>query len=215
LTASLRDGARYSADAVTMGYGFLPADELLRLLGCRHRYDAIRDQLVTERDANCRTSVPEVLAVGDCCGLGGALAAEAEGTIAGAAVAGRLAGGGVARARMKLARQRRFQTGLWRLFAAHRPGLSGADAQTVICRCEEVGLEAIDGAVADGAGSLGALKRATRAGMGRCQGRYCGPLLAGLVHDRLGRPLDELAFFAPRPPIKPVPLAIIAAEVAA
>ena len=68
----------------------------------------------------------------------------------------------------------------------------------------------IDAAMADGAASPAAVKRATRTGMGRCQGRYCGPLLAGLLHQRTGRPLDELSFFAPRPPIKPVPLAAIA-----
>jgi hypothetical protein len=46
--------------------------------------------------------------------------------------------------------------------------------------------------------------------MGRCQGRYCGPLLAELLHARIGRGLDELAFFAPRPPVRPVPLGAIA-----
>ena len=91
LAATLADGSRHTVDAVTMGYGFLPANELLRLLGCRHRFDPARGQLVTERDPDGRTSVPGVLAVGDCCGLGGAMAAQAEGVIAGAAAAGRSA----------------------------------------------------------------------------------------------------------------------------
>ena len=211
LDATLGDGSRHAVDVVTMGYGFLPSNELLRLLGCRHRFDAARGQLVTERDADCRTSVPDVLAVGDCCGTGGALAAEAEGTIAGAAASGRPAVAEVARARSALARQRRFQAGLWQLFAAPRVGLAYARADTIVCRCEEVTLASVDGAITDGAASLGAIKRATRCGMGRCQGRYCGPLLAEHLHERLGRPLDELAFFAPRPPIKPVPLSTIAA----
>ena len=41
-------------------------------------------------------------------------------------------------------------------------------------------------AMADGAETPGAVKRATRLGMGRCQGRYCGPLLAEHLHERLG-----------------------------
>jgi D-hydroxyproline dehydrogenase subunit alpha len=210
LVARLSDGTRFDADAVSMGYGFLPANELLRLLGCRHRYDPGRDQLVTERDPDCRTTVPGVLAVGDCCGLGGARAAEVEGVIAGAVAAGKPRSDGVARVRSILARQRRFQAGLWRLFAASCPDLAAADSHTIVCRCEEVTLAEIDAAMADGAASPAAVKRATRTGMGRCQGRYCGPLLAGLLHQRTGRPLDELSFFAPRPPIKPVPLAAIA-----
>ena len=56
--------------------------------------------------------------------------------------------------------------------------------------------------------------------------RYHGLLIAALpaplgrmnmlshLYERLGRPLDELAFFAPRPPIKPVPLSTIAEETA-
>ena len=119
-----------------MGYGFLPSNELLRLLGCRHRFDAARGQLVAERDADCRTSVPGVLAVGDCGETGGALAAEAEGTIAGAAAAGRPAGAEVARAQSALARQRSFQAGLWQLFAPPRVGLAYARADTIVCRCE-------------------------------------------------------------------------------
>ena len=110
-----------------------------------------------------------------------------------------------------LARQRRFQAGLWRLFAAAPPSLATVTPDTVVCRCEEVALAAIDAALAAGATSLAALKRATRVGMGRCQGRYCGPLLAELLHERAGLPLDEYAFFAPRPPVRPVPIGAIAA----
>ena len=204
LGVTLDDGSRWQADAVAMGYGFLPANELLRLLGCRHRYDPGRGHLVTERDGQCRTSIPDVLAVGDCCGLGGAQAAEAEGAIAGAAAVGRPPDPQALRA---LARQRRFQAALWRMFAAPCNGRALADP---VCRCEEVELAAIDAALAAGATSLAAIKRATRAGMGRCQGRYCGPLLAGLLHERTGRALDEFAFFAPRPPVRPVPIGAIA-----
>jgi NADPH-dependent 2,4-dienoyl-CoA reductase/sulfur reductase-like enzyme len=217
-TTSDGGGETYAADAVTMGYGFLPANEILRLLGCRHVYDSARGYLVTVRDADGRTSVPAVLGVGDGCGLGGARAAEAEGAIAGLAAAkavGRSATAAMARARQRalseLARECRFQAALWQLFQAPYPGLTLAAPATMVCRCEEVKLGEIEAALADGAAALGTLKRRTRAGMGRCQGRYCGPLLAQLLQARTGAPLDELAFFAPRPPIRPVPLDAIAA----
>ena len=59
---------------------------------------------------------------------------------------------------------------------------------------------------------MGEVKRCTRLGMGPCQGRYCGPVLAALLAERCGRPLDEMAFFAPRLPAKPVPIAELARE---
>jgi NADPH-dependent 2,4-dienoyl-CoA reductase/sulfur reductase-like enzyme len=207
LHARLDDGSAWDVDTVAMGYGFLPANELLRLLGCRHRYDPARGHLVAERDAHCRTTVPDVLAVGDCCGLGGAAAAEAEAAIAGAAAVGRKPDPQAQRA---LARHRRFQAALWAMFAAPPADWAATDAATAVCRCEEVELGAVQAALSAGATSLAAIKRATRAGMGRCQGRYCGPLLAELLHQRTGRSLDELAFFAPRPPVRPVPLGAIA-----
>ncbi|MDE0009144.1 MAG: (2Fe-2S)-binding protein, partial [Gammaproteobacteria bacterium] len=57
---------------------------------------------------------------------------------------------------------------------------------------------------------IGSLKRRTRAGMGRCQGRYCGPVIAALIAERTDTLLDEFSLFAPRPPVKPVPIGAIA-----
>ncbi|HEX4569673.1 MAG TPA: 2Fe-2S iron-sulfur cluster-binding protein, partial [Dongiaceae bacterium] len=76
---------RFEVDAVAMGYGFLASNEVLRTLGCAHRFDPARGHLVTERDGEGRTSIPEIYAVGDCAGMGGAPVAEAEGIIAGLA----------------------------------------------------------------------------------------------------------------------------------
>jgi NADPH-dependent 2,4-dienoyl-CoA reductase/sulfur reductase-like enzyme len=200
--------SRFHVDAVLMGYGFLPSNELLRALGCRHDYDANRDHLVTWRNEGCETSVAGVHAVGDCCGLGGARAAADEGMIAGWAVA-RALGRPVdqrqlAAARNRLVRHRRFQTALWQVFAAPRSQARRAEPDTILCRCEEVTLGAVENALADGEPSIGEVKRRTRLGMGRCQGRYCAPVLAALLAERQERPIDELAFFAPRLPARPV-----------
>lgn len=211
LRATLRSGARFVADTVLMGYGFMPANELLLALGCRHEFDPARGHLATLRDADCRTSVANVFGVGDCCGLGGARAAVEEGVLAGAAAAQALGralspaqAGAVADARARLARQRAFQAALWRLYAAPRSQAEPARPETVICRCEEVTLGALEAACADGAPDIGEVKRRTRAGMGACQGRYCAPVLAAMLAGRQGRALDAHAFFAPRAPAKPI-----------
>ena len=208
---------RLRADVVGMGYGFQPSSELLRMLGAAHDYDGARGQLVTRRRLDGATTVPAVYAVGDCCGLVGARAATEEGTIAGLAAArslglGRLPSlaGVEASSRRRLVRARRFESALWSLFAAPRFEHELSRTDTPICRCEEVSRGQLDAALADGRPALAELKQRTRVGMGPCQGRYCAPVLAAFLAERHGRPLDEFAFFAPRPPVKPVAIGDLA-----
>ena len=44
----------------------------------------------------------------------------------------------------------------------------------------------------------------TRVGMGRCQGRYCGPLVVKMLAERTKREPDRWSWFAPRFPVKPL-----------
>jgi D-hydroxyproline dehydrogenase subunit alpha len=207
------DGPAFDVDALCVGYGFHPSGELARALGCTQRWDEASRMLVTIRDTDCRTSIPEVFVAGDGGGLGGARVAQAQGRLAGWAAA---AGCGfapdpraVAGQRDALARHQRFQAALWTVYRA--PDLSWhlADDATILCRCEEVPKGAV-AAAADAEGDSGAAKRATRCGMGRCQGRYCAPILAGAAASAAGLPLDEAFHFAPRAPAKPVALSAIA-----
>lgn len=203
--------ARVEADAVCMNFGFQPQNEILRLLGATMQFDARFDQLRPDRSDEMETSVPGVYAIGDCCGLGGAPAAAVEGRIAGRAAAG----GQVASAadRAELAGHRAFQDALWTVYDAAPPQLETVAAETIVCRCEEITKGALDAALSDGHTDIGAVKRATRVGMGRCQGRYCAPALAGYMARRTGADVQDLSFFAPRIPIKPVGIGtLVAAE---
>jgi hypothetical protein len=86
-----------------------------------------------------------------------------------------------------------------------RPGLLKlADADTTLCRCEDVTAGAVDAAVADGACTLSALKVVTRCGQGPCQGRICERLVAARV--------PEPERFSARAPIRPIPLGLLMAE---
>lgn len=200
------------ADAICVGEGFAPANELVRLLGCA--LDLRREgfaRLEVRRDDAGATSQRDVFVVGEAGGFGGAHIAMAQGRLAGAEAARRL-GRNVAddvRARRSLARHRRFQKALWGVFAAGDAGLSRAEAETVVCRCEAVALGEIRTAIAErGIRDLATLKRLTRAGMGRCQGRYCLPRLVELVEPARG----EADLPAPQMPLRPVPLAALAVE---
>ena len=75
-----------------------------------------------------------------------------------------------------------------------------------VCRCEEIGDDEIRGAVAAGARGVNDVKRATRAGMGACQGIYCVPAIAALVAAETGLPIERIAPMTARPPARLLPL---------
>ncbi|MEM9758982.1 MAG: 2Fe-2S iron-sulfur cluster-binding protein [Pseudomonadota bacterium] len=206
--------AVYDCDALCIGYGFLAQSELAR---------ALRGVTLVHGDAEASpagqvalTDAGQTLLIGDAGGLGGARVAMAQGALAGLAVARQLgyeAPGGLTaadRGRRLLARHRAFQRALWSFYDAPGSALAAAEPDTIICRCESVTLGCLQTLRAKGVGSLGALKRESRAGMGRCQGRYCGALLRETMG--LGE-LDDVSNFAPRPPFKPMTVGELAAEV--
>jgi thioredoxin reductase len=204
----------FDVDAVCVGLGFMPGNELARLLGAAHRIDPHTGGYVIERSGNGRTSLDAVWVIGDSGEVRGAKVAEAVGLLAGADVARSLGRAprdprAVRRAGRRHARQLRFQRALWRLYAAPALFAQLAEPDTVVCRCESVPLAAIDTAVA-GTRTAGAVKRMTRAGMGRCQGRFCGFVVADRVASATGVAVTAFAGFAPQPPIRPTPIAVLA-----
>ena len=64
----------------------------------------------------------------------------------------------------------------------------------IICRCESVTegeiVDAIHGKVP--AVNIDAIKRRTRAGMGRCQGGFCMPYVMRLIEKETGKPMTEI-----------------------
>ena len=85
-----------------------------------------------------------------------------------------------------------------------------AAAPRHVCRCEEIGEEEIRAAIAAGARSVNDVKRRTCAGMGLCQGIFCVPAIATLLHADTGAPLDRIAPLTARPPVRPLPLEALA-----
>ena len=207
----------FDADLLCIGYGFLSSLELPRLLGCEMLYHPPQGQYLPRHTAEMESSVSGVFVAGETTGIGGADLALAEGEVAGLAAA-RLLGHTLGADRQRemaaaQARRRRllgFARMLEELFVM-RPGIYQlAEADTPLCRCEEVTLEEIQAAVRRGAKSVRAVKGTTRVGMGPCQGRMCNDLVAQVVAHETGRPLREVLDITPRPPIKPLPLGVLA-----
>ena len=201
-------------DALCMNDGFEPQNEILRLLGAKMTYDPGFGHLRCARSETLETNIPGLFAVGDCAGLGGAPAAMAEGRIAGHAAAaglGFVTASSTETDQLALNRHRRFQHWLWQLFSSAPQDHATTPDDTILCRCEEISFSEGRAGLATSPGHMGTLKRATRVGMGRCQGRYCGPVAARLVASAKGEALEDRSYFAPRVPIKPVSIAAILA----
>ena len=203
----------FEIDAVCLGYGFIPSSELARTLGCATRVDNRSGALVVQRDSSGRTSIRGVWVVGDGGSIGGANVAEAMGTLCGLDVArhlGLAVDDALARTTSRtLARSQRFQRALWRQYNAPALRDQLATADTVICRCEEVTLGELVN-TDEWLDAAGTLKRVTRAGMGKCQGRYCAPIVNEIAARRSRSTLDERSGFAPQWPLHPTPVATMA-----
>ena len=80
----------------------------------------------------------------------------------------------------------------------------------LICRCEEIRVADARAMVRGGAHSVNDVKRRARAGMGVCQGIYCMPAIAQLIHEETGAPLASILPMTARPPARVIPLAALA-----
>lgn len=205
----------FAADTLLVGGNFTPSNELSRLLGCAH--EVVNGNLVAICKSDGETSLPDVHVVGEAARFGGAHVAMAAGRLAGIVVARKLGLSATSTTWLekKLSRHRGFQKALWALFAAGSSQATSdthaAPDETILCRCEGVTFGALRELAQDSALDVATLKRLSRAGMGRCQSRYCGPSIAGIAKS-LYRNDETRGFLAPQMPLRPVPLAALAVE---
>lgn len=151
-----------SCDYLACGFHLVPNTELAALLGCR-----ISSGFVEVNDLQ-ETSVPSVYCAGEPTGIGGLDLSIIEGEIAGSAAAGQPSQAKTLfRKRDKL---KPFVDRLDRTFALRRELRELPQADTILCRCEDVAFDRVRAYT-----SWRAAKLQTRCGMGPCQGRICGP----------------------------------------
>jgi len=187
----LTDGSRsleVPCDLAAVAYGLVPNTEMARLLGCEVRAGSV------VADSRQETSVAGVFCAGEPCGVAGVDVAVAEGEIAGLAAAQRYDEGGDGERRLARTRTRgrRLAAAMDRAFRPRAELRALARPDTIVCRCEDVDLSAL--AACGGAREA---KLSSRAGMGACQGRVCGPALEFLF----GWESDTV-----RPPARPAAL---------
>lgn len=204
------------ADLLAVSDGLAPNVELAAQAGCRLDYRPQWGGVVVAVDDLLRTDRPGLLAAGEPTGIGGGQKSLIEGRLAGLSAVRLLDPAKANKSRLtKLAAGRRRQFAAAEYLAAQTQAPPQAWAalpdETEICRCEAITVGRVKQALAQGLRSPGALKLALRIGMGRCQGRTCGPMLTDLLAALAPETkFDPAAMLPPRCPVKPVPLSALA-----
>jgi NADPH-dependent 2,4-dienoyl-CoA reductase/sulfur reductase-like enzyme len=206
---------RLAADMLALHQGVVPNVNLAMAAGIAHRWHPLQLCWVPVLDATGNSHIDGIGIAGDGAGIGGALAAEAQGRLAGLAAVAAVAPERLARLpdrqlhEQALARAVRGRAFLDQLFAPPRWSRF-PEGDTIVCRCEEVTAAQLVEAVGMGAMGPNQAKAFLRCGMGPCQGRLCGLTVTELIGKTRGVAPAEVGYFRLRPPVKPIALGELA-----
>jgi len=199
-------------DAVAMGWGLKPEAQLADLAGIPFRFDAPQRNWVPERDATGRTPVRGVYVAGDGAGIGGAEVAELTGARAAQALLEDHHEGFDHALRYhldtRLRTEARFRLALERAFPFPSRLARDMPDETLLCRCEAITAGALREAALEGAPEVNRAKALSRIGMGRCQGRVCGPPAAEVLAAALDMPIERVGRLRGQMPVKPIPVLV-------
>ena len=217
----VRHGGRsetIGCDILLLHHGVIPNVNMPGALGCALDWNADQHCFSTRVDDWFLSSVEGIYIAGDGAGIGGADAAVPRGKLAALEVARRI--GNISEAerdaigapvRLKLATAMRGRRFIDLLYRPASEFLAPVEAETIICRCEEVTAGEVRRAVRDlGVQGPNQMKAFLRCGMGPCQGRLCGPTVTELIAAERGVTPDEAGYYRLRPPVKPITVAEIA-----
>jgi NADPH-dependent 2,4-dienoyl-CoA reductase/sulfur reductase-like enzyme len=208
---------RIKCQTVFLHHGVVPNTQAARSLGVTHGWDEGQSCFVPTVDDWGQCDIPGIFIAGDGAGIGGAQAAELAGPLAVLKLAEEL---GRLSATDRDRQATPLRTALNRELAARPfldaayppcPEASSPADSTVVCRCEEVTAGDIRGYAKLGCLGPNQAKAFGRAGMGPCQGRYCGLSVTALLAEANGQTPDETGYYRIRPPLKPVTLGELAA----
>lgn len=202
-----------NADTLGVGYGFTARSQLAQLLGVDVVYDHMSG-VIPITDNWQKSSKNNIFVSGDVAKLAGADAAALEGKIAATAIAYQAERISYEKALKKVINYRKtleryyvfrkaFDSAGFRQLSL----LDLANAETIICRCENIQRQAIDQAMSEGCKDIVTLKMRTRVTMGDCQGKTC----AAYCYDRIKKENitpDEI-LVRPRFPLDPIPFSTL------
>ena len=197
---------------VFLHQGVIPNVNLAMAAGIGHFWHSSQLCWHPKIDAWGRTDVDGLVMAGDGIGIGGAQAAEATGHLAALGCLTELGKVDAAECenrakpvRAALVREKKIRPFLDAWFRPVLPFRVPSD-ETIVCRCEELTARDIRDVIDIGIAGPNQLKSYCRAGMGLCQGRYCGLTVQEIIGRETGREPEDVGYYRLRPPIKPIPL---------
>ena len=212
------NGAIHKVDSgmLLVHEGIVPRCDFTRLLGLKHRWDAVQRYWYPETNLFGATENGRIYVAGDGAYVHGGIPAGLKGSLAAFDIARRLK---VPQAKAKAAALHRMKKALSSELAPRpfidalyqpRPDLYRVGDETFVCRCEEVSAGDIRQAIREGCREPDEIKALTRCGMGHCQGRMCGAGLAEIVAAELSIEACALQPLNIRSPVRNLPLAELA-----
>jgi NAD(P)H-nitrite reductase large subunit len=208
-----------AADVLTVGHGFTPNLELPVQAGCALAYKKSRGGWVVQVNSCLESSVESVYVPGEPTGIAGAQSACLQGQIAALAILEKMnqtKRNFFSARREKLIVQDRHHAAYAAFFnrLCQVPGEAYAAIpdDTVICRCEDITMGTIRNRIAQGFDTMSSLKKASRGGMGRCQGRICGPVIFDIIMALTPASPDKIGYTLARAPVKTVPVRVFFPE---
>lgn len=197
------------ADCMAVGYGFMSRNQLAQLMQLEHSYCDVSG-IKPKTNQWQQTSNPDIYVAGDSVGIHGALAAHEEGHLAALHVLSQhqLITAEALASQAEVSRKRlhklyAFRKGFEKVMGQRGGLLELADADTTVCRCENVKRTDIDQALSQGVKDIVTLKMRTRISMGDCQGKTC----SSYCYDRIKRDLGQVdtGKLRPRFPLDLIP----------
>ncbi len=205
---------QYPAQTLAMGHGFVPNIELAVQAGCDIGYDKNKGGWVVSTDPNLESSVESIYAVGEITGVAGGKKSHIQGQMAAISILKKMGKftpkdqGGLAKTIEELKFQNSQQTA-YGAFLNHLSQLPASAYEqicddTLICRCENITMGTIRQNIQLGFTSLAGIKKATRAGMGRCQGRICTAVVSDILMALTQKTPEKIGMPLSRAPVKNV-----------
>lgn len=206
-----------AASNIFLHQGVVPNVNLSMSIGLVHSWSEAQLCWQPDTDPWGASSIDGIFVAGDGAGINGATSAAASGELAAlqalaqlSYISGDQRDAMAKRPRQVLHRESRVRPFLDAWFRPADQFRIPSDASTIVCRCEEIRLSEISDTIKIGLAGPNQLKSYTRAGMGACQGRFCGLTVQELIAKQSGRQSSEVGYYRLRPPIKPVRLEEIA-----
>ena len=197
-------------DVLSINYGFQPNNDIAKILGLKGQFDNKKNYFRISKNIFNQTSDENIFIIGEAARNAGAKISFFEGQLTGLLLNGSFKN--ISKyfkfpiIIFNLLRNTIFQIFLWRLFSRNHTNIVSINEDTVFCRCEDIKYKDVLKYKNTPNVDAGMIKRMTRVGMGRCQGRYCGVGLNEIFKDKINNNNHKQFSFAPQNPIKTVPL---------